>query len=51
MPIDFSHVILIFEIVTTPSIIREENPRKKTKMSFLIFDFCHYNGLKITHIP
>ena len=34
---------LIFEIVTTPS-IREENPRKKTKMSFLIFDFCHYKG-------
>jgi hypothetical protein len=31
---------LIFEIVT----IREENPRKKTKMSFLIFDFCHYKG-------
>ena len=31
---------LIFDIVT----IREENPRKKTEMSVLIFDFCHYKG-------
>ena len=31
---------LIFETVT----IRERNPRKKTKMSLLIFDFCHYKG-------
>ena len=31
---------LIFETVT----IREENRREKTKMSVLIFDFCHYKG-------
>ena len=31
---------LIFDIVT----IREENPRKKTEMSVLIFGFCHYKG-------
>ena len=31
---------LIFEIMT----IREGNPRKKTKMSVLIFDFCHIKG-------
>ena len=32
---------LIFETVT----IREWNLREKTKMSVLIFDFCHYKGV------
>ena len=37
---------LIFEIVT----IREGNPRKKAKISVLIFDFCHYKcGPKDIH--
>ena len=40
----FSELLVFVKCKHVSNALREENPRKKTIMSFLIFDFCHYKG-------